>query len=210
MPSSNFKTLTTIDGAKLLVLEIIESAEELVLKFENINQYAAELAKINTEKRKCEYLGVRLAMRILLNKEVKILYDSERKPYLSDNSYRISISHSGKWIAVMIHPTRSIGIDIECPTDKIQKLYTRFLSETEQEELSNGRNVQQLQLAWSAKEALYKIIGRQAVDFAKQLRILPFEVKKEGEITAQHIPTEKYYKLSYIQRALYTLVYCVD
>ena len=84
------------------------------------------------------------------------------------------------------------------------------MSETEQEELSNGRNVQQLQLAWSAKEALYKIIGTQAVDFANQLRILPFEVKNEGEIIAQHIPTQKYYKLSYIQTISYTLVYCID
>lgn len=210
MSTPNFKILTTINNAKLLVYEINESADELLQKFEHIDRYEAELGKITSEKRKSEFLGVRLAMRALLDKEVEILYNSERKPSLSDNSYQISISHSGKWIAVMAHPTRIVGIDIECPSDKIQKLYTRFLSETEQEELSNGKNIQQLQLAWSAKEALYKIIGKQAVDFAKQLRILPFEVKNEGEITAQHIPTKKYYKLSYIQAIPYTLVYCVD
>lgn len=210
MSTPNFKILTTINNAKLLVYEINESADELLQKIQNVDLYEAELGKITSEKRKSEFLGVRLAMRALLDKEVEILYNSERKPSLSDNSYQISISHSGKWIAVMAHPTRIVGIDIECPSDKIQKLYTRFLSETEQEELSNGKNIQQLQLAWSAKEALYKIIGKQAVDFAKQLRILPFEVKNEGEITAQHIPTKKYYKLSYIQSIPYTLVYCVD
>jgi len=209
MPMTNFNKQISLDGTKLLVWEITENADELLQKFEQIELYTVELEKISSEKRRREFLGVRLAMRELLGKAVLICYDVDGKPCLSDNSYRISISHSGKWIAVMAHPTRTVGIDIECPSDKIQKLYTRFLSKTEQEELSEGKNIQQLQIAWSAKEALYKIIGKQAVDFAKQLRIFPFELKTDGEIIAQHVPTETIYKLIYTQTAAYTLVYCL-
>lgn len=210
MSISNFNKQITLDDARLLVWEITETVDELLQKFERIEMYSAELEKFKSEKRKREFLGVRLALKALLGKEVIILYDAVGKPSLSDESYQISISHSGKWIAVMAHPTRSVGIDIECPTDKIQKLYTRFLSKTEQTELSNGKDIQQLQLAWSAKEALFKIIGKQAVDFAKQLRIFSFEVNMQGEIIAQHIPTEKLYKLSYIRTEAYTMVYCLD
>jgi len=66
-----------------------------------------------------------------------------------------------------------------------------------------------LLLAWSGKEALYKIIGREAVDFANQLRIFPFEVKPSGEMKAQHIPSESFYKLFYQLTEQYTLVYCL-
>ena len=109
----------------------------------------------------------------------------------------------------MIHPNKKAGIDIECPTDKIRKLYTRFLSLTEQKELSGGKDIKQLLLAWSAKEALFKIIGKEAIDFANQLRIYPFVVKPSGEMKAQHIPTETIYKLNYHQTKEYTLVYCL-
>ncbi|MFZ4724954.1 MAG: siderophore biosynthesis protein, partial [Paludibacter sp.] len=60
-----------------------------------------------------------------------------------------------------------------------------------------------------AKEALYKIIGIQAVEFSKQLRIFPFEVKEEGEFKALHLPTNTGYNLSYILTDQYALVYCI-
>jgi len=209
MPTPDFIVLTTTNNAKLLVWEVTESADELLRRLGKMEIYAEEYGKIVSEKRKREFLGVRVAMNALLEKDVIISYDDNRKPYVSDNSYQISISHSGKWIAVIAHPTRAVGIDIECPSDKIQKIYTRFLSKTEQEELSDGKDIRQLQLAWSAKEAMYKIIGKQAVDFATQLKLFPFEVKTEGEIAAQHVPTESVYKLSYIQTYAYNLVYCI-
>ena len=191
-----------------MVFEITESVDDLYKKWFHDGMDTNEYEKIVSEKRKREYLAVRLAMKSLLGKEILICYNPDGKPFLEDESSQISISHSGKWIAVMAHPTQRVGIDIECPTDKIKNLYTRFLSKTEQDELSNGNNIAQLQLAWSAKEALYKIIGKQAVDFAKQLRIFPFEVNPEGEIQAMHLETETLYSLFYIQSAEYTLVYC--
>jgi len=196
------------DGAKLLVVQLSESVDELYQKWHQKGLDTGEYEKITSEKRKKEYLGVRLAMRSLLEKDLLICYNSEGKPFVEDQSYQISISHSNKWIAVMAHPTNLVGIDIEYPTDKIKKIYTRFLSQTEQDDLSNGNDIAQLQLAWSAKEALYKIIGKQAIDFANQLRIFPFEAKNKGEIQAQHIESNTLYSLFYIQTAEYTLVYC--
>lgn len=203
------KNIVTIDDAKLLVWEITQSIDELVSGFEDFSLFAADFEKINSDKRKLEFLGTRWLLKILLEKETNVQYTADGKPYLNNGSYHISLSHSGKWMAVMIHPTKHVGIDIECPTDKIQKVYKRFLSETEQVELSNGKDIKQLQIAWSAKEALYKIIGKEAIDFANQLRLLPFEVQTEGRITAQHITTNTVYQLTYTQTAAYTLVYCI-
>ena len=134
MSITNFEKSIFFDDTRLLVFEITESSDELLQKSGNIEWFEVELKKFNSEKRKREFISVRLAMRALLGKEVVICYDADGKPYLSDQSYQISISHSGKWIAVMAHPTRAVGIDIEYPSEKIAKLYTRFLSITEQEE----------------------------------------------------------------------------
>ena len=205
------KDIVTIDDAKLLVWEITQSIDELVSVFNNFALFAVDFEKINSDKRKLEFLGTRWLLKILLGKEINVQYTADGKPYLNNESYHISLSHSGKWMAVMIHPTKHVGIDIECPTDKIQKVYKRFLSETEQAELSGGKDIdiKQLQIAWSAKEALYKIIGKEAIDFANQLRLLPFEVQTEGRITALHLVTNTVYQLTYTQTAAYTLVYCI-
>jgi len=198
-----------IGDAKIMVWELTESIESLKEQLILSDSDKTAFNKIASDKRKLEFLSIRVALKSLLGKEIQIEYDSEGKPHLSDQSYHISISHSNKWIAVMAHTSRNVGIDIECPSDKIQKLYQRFLSITEQKELSNGNDIRQLLLAWSGKEALYKIIGREAVDFANQLRIFPFEVKPSGEMKAQHIPSESFYKLFYQLTEQYTLVYCL-
>ena len=196
------------EEAQLIIFQITESIDELYkqLDFVNIEGFS----KIVSEKRKKEYLAVRVAMKKMLGIEKIIIYDTDGKPALSDQSFQVSISHSANWIAVMAHPTRSVGIDIEVPTVKIKKLYKRFLSETEQKELSNGEHLNQLMLAWSAKETLFKIIGMEAVDFAKQLRIFPFKVDENGTFTSEHIPTKNQYKIQYIQNQDFVLTYCIS
>jgi 4'-phosphopantetheinyl transferase len=195
--------------AKGLVWEMVGSSQELLQQFEQPQLYVAELEKRKTEHRKREFLAVRLALKALLGKEVVVIYNEEGKPFLSDKSFHISISHSKNWIAVLIHPSLEVGIDIECPSPKIEKVYTRFLSELEQQELYKEKDARRLHLAWSAKEALYKIIGREAVDFAKQLRIFPFELRLKGELLAQQLSSLQQYKLFYEQDTAYTLVYCL-
>lgn len=199
--------IMTVNGAKLLVLEVRHSVNELFQQLSLID--LTEFSNLKSDKRRLEYLGVRLALKILLGEEKQVIYDADGKPTLQDNSFQISISHSGGWVAVMADATQKVGVDIEVPTNKIAKVYQRFLNETEQKELFDGENLNQLMLAWSGKEALYKIIGMEAVDFANQLHIFPFKAQMEGVFEAEHVPTKKNYKLHYIQNEAYTLVYCV-
>ena len=197
------------DEARGLVWEMMGSWEEILQEFDQENLHLEELEKRKTEHRKREFLGVRLALKALLGKEVFVIYNEDGKPFLADNSQHISISHSKNWIAVIVHPNLEVGIDIECTNPKIEKVYTRFLSEIEQKEIYLEKDTRKLHLAWSAKEALYKVIGKEAVDFAKQLRIMPFEIKNKGKISAIHIPKLQQYNLFYLQNQAYTLVYCL-
>jgi len=200
----------TSNNANILIWELTESIDDLIVDLKNFEFYKNEFIEIRTDKRRREFLCVRIAMNKLTNYECIISYDEFGKPFLLNKSFEISVTHSGKWIAVICHPTQKVGIDIECPSQKIQKIYKRFLSQIEQKDLSNGQNLQQLYLAWSAKEALFKIIGNEAVDFVKQLRVLPFNVEKKGQLEAVFLPTNSIYILNYLCFTNFNLVYCVD
>ena len=185
------------NNAGVLIMEVTESLSNLEASLSNFEIYKTAYENLKTEKRKLEFLGLRIAINELLNDVVEIIYDSEGKPALKNNPHHISLSHSGKWLAVMAHPTQKVGIDIECPTDKLEKLYKRFLSETEQKELYQDKDLRKLQIAWSVKEALYKIIGNEAVDFANHLRIFAFDIANNDSIKAEHIPSNTIYHLQY-------------
>ncbi len=209
MFSINYERYLEFENTRIIVLKLDADAESLVKQFDKFEIYTLEYSKIVSEKRKLEFLGVRLALNQLIGKEVQISYDKTGKPFLADNSFQISISHSGKWIALIIDPELSVGIDIECPNKKIEKLSNRFLSKIEQEELIEEKKFEQLLVLWSAKETLYKIIGKDAVDFANQLRISQLPMNNtEGDFSGIHVNTSKTYNLSYIQSPDYTLVYC--
>jgi phosphopantetheinyl transferase len=195
-------------NGRVLVWNATESIDELLSEIQHPDTLA-DFQKIKTGKRKLEFFAVRVALKKLLNKEYYISYTEEGKPFLADSSYSISISHSKNWIVVAVHPNSQIGVDIECWSEKIPKLYKRFLSEEEQQYLSD--DTKKLQIAWSAKEVLYKIIGKTAVDFAGQLQIFPFDATQEtGEFSAKHLVSRKNYTLHYLQNKDFVLVYCID
>ncbi len=196
-------------NADVLIWEITESADELIGMLSNFESYKPEYESIKTNKRRIEFLTARIAINQLLGDEKMIVYDKSGKPFLKNEKTFISISHSKKWLALIAHPDLKAGIDIECPTEKIVQVYKRFLNPAEQKELFDEGSSIKLQLAWSAKEALFKIIGDSAVDFAKQLHIFPFELKDEGSIKAEHLPYKDVYNLHYKVESNYNLVYCI-
>ena len=195
-----------ISGGEILVYKITESIDELLCEIEHPDTLA-DFLNIKTDKRKLEFLAVRTALKQMLGKEVYVSYTDEGKPFLADGEFNISISHSKNRVAVGAHPDAQIGVDIECRSDKIPKLYKRFLNEEEQSYLAD--DVRKLQIAWSAKEALYKIIGKTAVDFARQLQILPFDATEtSGKFSAKHLVNGKIYNLHYLQNEDFVLVWC--
>lgn len=191
---------------------IWESSEDLgkLLKEISENETLLAYSLLKSEKRQREFLTARIILKNVFGREVIVSYDETGKPLLAGEHCNISISHSGKYVAVMLHPEKAVGIDIECPSDKLLKLCKRFMCEQELVDFSEKKDLTYLSIIWSAKESLYKIIGKAAVDFAGQLQILPFEAAGEGEIEAIHIPGGKKFRLWYSVTDSYALTYCID
>ena len=194
-------------NAGILVLETDETPELLLQRLQNPEDYPDWFSNLKHEKRKREFLAARIGMNILMQKNVIIDYKVDGQPFLKNTEYQISITHSGRYFALMCHPCSSVGIDLEVPSDKISKVITRFLSDKERTYLLDKIS---WAIAWSAKEAAFKILGHHATDFSESLEIEPFTPDKKGILNLKFLPEDKRFTLSYEHTDDYTLVYCID
>lgn len=104
-----------------------------------------------------------------------------RKPFLEDESFHFSISHCGDYAAAIVSTENRVGVDIEIPHPKIERVQHKFLSRTEQNILSAaGPAEDMLTMAWSVKEAVFKWYGDGQVDFIKHMEITGLKKTANG------------------------------
>jgi 4'-phosphopantetheinyl transferase EntD len=141
-----------------------------------------------------------------------------RKPYLEDEAYHFSISHCGDYAAAIVSKNNRVGVDIEVPSPKVEKIKKKFLHEDELAKLSDESDKLQaagkkketlpfhqppnpltpnpkLTLLWSAKEAVFKWWSYGQVDFSEMIRLQPFELQPSGIVDGQFLSKEKSWPL---------------
>ena len=90
---------TYIEGEFLLgIWKSDETTEQLLASLEHKDWYREKLAVLS-EKRKHEWLSVRVLLKALCGEEKEIAYYSSGRPYLKDGSRYISISHTRGYVA---------------------------------------------------------------------------------------------------------------
>ena len=149
--------------------------------------------------RRLEWLAVRRLMH-QLGIASPIAYLPSGKPYLKEDERHISISHTRGYAAVAISGMNPIGLDIEQRTDKVLRVQHKFLSPEERPFLPSGEgNVEALLVIWTAKEAMFKLVDREGIDFADHFHLAPFAVAPAGECTARETftPERRTFSLRY-------------
>lgn len=96
--------------------------------------------------------------------------DEHDKPRVPKNQYYFSISHSYPYVAAMLSDEHECGLDIQTWHPRMETLQHKFLSP--QEQLFFKQDTKLITLAWSAKEAAYKWLGRRGIDFIDQLPVI--------------------------------------
>jgi len=164
-----------------------ETLEELAMLIPHGDRFMQEaIQRFSNERRRKEWLAVRVLLAYLSEKEYEIAYCPSGKPYLKDISCHISVSHTNGYVAVALHPLREVGIDIERYATRVMRVKERFMREDEK---ADGDEIHALLLHWSAKETLFKLLGQEAVDLKEHLHILPFSVRQEGIMKAYEYKT---------------------
>lgn len=198
------------ERCRLGVWEITEDYDDLRSRLTLESEEVQKLEGFKNLKRRLEWMSVRALCNDLTGMNSRIIYNEARKPFLLDNSYNISISHSNKLTSILIGRYMRVGIDMEYMSHRISRIANRFIHEEEVITPEPDLVKYHLYIHWCAKEALYKICDKQYINFKKNLRIDPFIPADNGEITGtvDNIKGTDTYQLSYMRMDDYITVWC--
>lgn len=127
----------------------------------------------------------KLVVTLLINKlglaaEPELSYLPGGKPSPKNFDGHISISHSKRHVGILYHPHQSCGLDLEEPTDRLQRIAERFTNAEEAAWIRPSELLHDLCLVWSAKEAVFKAIGGGGIFFREHLCVKSPQVKESG------------------------------
>lgn len=120
------------------------------------------------EKRRREFVATRILRNHLFGKET-LTYSETGAPQSPKNGF-LSISHTSEAAALFYHPFYPVGLDLEEIAPKAKRVALKFLHEDEYQEFDLSSE-KEMVTCWSAKETLYKLAGRNGIDFKKELRL---------------------------------------
>lgn len=139
------------------------------------------------EQRQLEQAAAMHLLNVLSGSDLHLLLDKDQfgKPYIKDQTCTVSFSHSKNLVACLFCEEGSpVGVDIEYRRDNIHLLAKKFLSESDK--TGNEGSLHQ-QIAWGAKEVLYKIYGIKELNFIQHLHL-----SFENELFSGQISKENY------------------
>ena len=199
------------NDAEIGVWQITETEEELKELSSTPTDEMEEISFIRSESLRKQRLAVRALLNTMFDDKVYLSHHDNGKPYIENNPINISITHTAKYVAVILHEEENVGIDIESLDRDFSVGEKKALSEDEIEDLEDDKRNEQLAIYWCAKEAIFKLLSRYNVDFAEQIEVERFRPRGEGELEATftYKDEEEEFDLEYITFDRHVLVWVV-
>lgn len=195
---------------RVAVWHVTEDYEELLSLLPDADAVSSEAEQqFSSEFRRVEWTAVRVLLYTVLDRQVHISYNDQGAPLLPGyEGLHISISHTKGYVAIALSESVPVGIDVEQierieertnvfddkeKLPRVEKVRTRFMRDDECAETTIG-----LLLHWSAKETLFKVLGREGVNFVDEMQVSPFdETQYEGEFTIEDLKEDDTYIIYY-------------
>ena len=196
--------------SRIGVWQVTESEEELRQLSSIPSDELEEISYIRNESLRRQKLAVRALLDAMFEEKVYLSHHDNGKPYIENNAINISITHTPKYVAVILAEDEEVGIDCESLDRDFSAVEKKALSEEEKEDLDTDKRNEQLAIYWCAKEAVYKKMSQYHVDFAEQIEIDEFSPKGDGELEATFINKDGYeeeLELQYITFDRHVLVW---
>ena len=173
------------DGHSRLGIWQISETEEQLRSITSIpSDELEEISFVKSESLRKQKLAVRALLDAMFDSKVYLSHHDNGKPYIENNSINISITHTEKYVAVILNDDYEVGIDCESLDRDFSAVEKKALSEDEIDDLDDDVRNTQLAIYWCAKEAVYKKMSQYNMDFAEQIEIDDFHVRDEGELEA--------------------------
>ena len=175
--------LETILEGNLGVWEITEDPEELKSKLQWSAEDVRRFESHSDGERSKHWLYSRVLLREMLKTSgfIELSADEFGKPFLVNFPQKVSISHSGDMVAVMLS-TFDCGMDIQLMKPNIERVAHKFINEEEWKSIDPDTRFEQMYLVWCCKEALYKYYGKKNLAFKEHLALKTFSWSPEGSL----------------------------
>ena len=202
------------DKTRIGVWQVTETEEELKALGSVPSDEMEEISFIRSESLRRQKLAVRALLDAMFEDKVYLSHHDNGKPYIENSVTNISITHTEKYVAVILNDNEDVGIDIESLARDFSSVEKKALSEDEIDDLEDDEKRDgQLAIYWCAKEAIYKMLGQYDVNFAEQIEVEKFRPKKDGELEATFEDEdgfEEEFELEYIIFDNHVLVWVVN
>ena len=198
--------------AEIAVWQITETEQELMAITSVPTDELEEIQLFRNESHRRQKLAVRALLKEVFEEKMYLNHHDNGKPYLENCATTISITHTNKYVAIIIHDEEEVGIDIESLDRDFTVVEKKALSEDEIDDLNDNKKNEQLAIYWCAKEAIFKRMSQNRVDFAEQIEVEKFNVRKEGELEATFIHKDEHeedFELEYMMFDRHVLVWLV-
>ena len=201
--------------AEISVWQITETEQELIEMCSVPTDEMEEISLIRSESLRKQKLAVRALLNEVFEEKVYLSHHDNGKPYLENCVTNISITHTEKYVAIITHDEDDLGIDIESLDRDFSAVEKKALSEDEIDDLDDDKEEKNEQLAiyWCAKEAIYKRMSINRVDFAEQIEVEKCNRRDEGELEATSIHKDEHeeeFELGYMTFDRHVLVWIAE
>lgn len=139
------------------------------------------IKNIQANNRASEILVEKLLVKIVFGDNASLDHHPNGAPFITESDVNISITHTPGFVCLATNAHGPIGIDIERKGTRVIKVRDHFLNIAEKEFISPDDSDHNL-IAWTAKEAIYKIISSSVPDYKEMLYLTPFESLDTGNL----------------------------
>jgi len=198
--------------AEIAVWQVTETEQELMEITSVPTDELEEIQLFRSESHRRQKLAVRALINEVFEEKMYLNHHDNGKPYLENCATTISITHTDKYVAIIIHDEEEVGIDIESLDRDFAVVEKKALSEEEIDDLNDEKKNEQLAIYWCAKEAIFKRMSQNRVVFSEQIEVEKFNVRKEGELEATFIHKDEHeedFELEYMMFDRHVLVWLV-
>lgn len=108
---------------------------------------------------------------------LRVAYSTAGEPQFEGLEGSISVTHSRRFVALARSWAGRCGIDIEHLDRNFERIENKYISDVERQ-LSTANDERFRAAVWCAKEAMFKCVRREGVDFRRDLQLT--EVDFEG------------------------------
>ncbi|MBR1803964.1 MAG: 4'-phosphopantetheinyl transferase superfamily protein [Muribaculaceae bacterium] len=170
------------DGSHVYVWEVTETIDELVMMCQRRDIDTSMIAHVAARNRRIEMLVEHLLLHVILGRALPLQHTEHGQPYVTGTKkVFLSVSHTFGLVCVGVNRHHPIGIDVERKGTRALRVRDHFLDERERE-FVRADDAEAALIAWTAKEALYKVVDDPQATMLGDLHLDAFKTGAVGTL----------------------------